>query len=104
MQTAEAAIPQHGILCRKNVRVERCHTCEHLNHEEVYRQHEVCTRFYQKHRDEEEGRIVAFVAEVRLRDEMIFRIVPVMEVDVVAEEHTTHRMVAELVMHERLRK
>jgi hypothetical protein len=35
---------------------------------------------------------------------MIFGIVGVMEVDVVAEELTAHRMVAELVMHQRLRK
>ena len=28
-------------------------------------QYEVCTRSYQKHRNEEEGRIVAFVTEVR---------------------------------------
>jgi hypothetical protein len=62
------------------------------------------TRSYQKHRDEEEGRIVAFVAEVRLRDEMIIRIVPVMEVDVVVKEPTAHWMVAELVVHQRLSK
>jgi hypothetical protein len=83
-------------LIEKNVRVERHRTCDHLNHEKINGQHKVCTRSYQKHRDEE-GRIVAFVAEVRLRDEMIIRIV-------VAEELTTHRMVAELVMDERLRK
>jgi hypothetical protein len=35
---------------------------------------------------------------------MIFRIIGVMKVDVVAEELTTHWMVAELVMHQRLRK
>ena len=35
---------------------------------------------------------------------MIFGIVGVMVVDVIAEELTTHRMVTELVMHERLRK
>jgi hypothetical protein len=35
---------------------------------------------------------------------MIFGIESVMEIDVVAEELATHRMVAELVMHERLRK
>ena len=31
---------------------------------------------------------------------MIFGIISVMEVDVVAEESTTHSMVAELVMHQ----
>ena len=67
-------------------------------------QYEVCTRSYQKHRNEEEGRIVALVTEVCLRDEMIFGIIGVMEVDVVAEELTAHWMVAELVMHQRLRK
>jgi hypothetical protein len=35
---------------------------------------------------------------------MIFGIIPVVEVDVVAEELTAHWMVAELVMHQRLRK
>jgi hypothetical protein len=35
---------------------------------------------------------------------MIFGIVGVMKVDVVAKELATHWMVAELVMHQRLRK
>jgi hypothetical protein len=35
---------------------------------------------------------------------MISGIIGVMEIDVVAEEFTTHWMMAELVMHERLRK
>jgi hypothetical protein len=35
---------------------------------------------------------------------MIIGIVGVMEIDVVAEELTAHWMVAELVMHQRLRK
>jgi hypothetical protein len=35
---------------------------------------------------------------------MIFGIVGVMEVDMVVEELTTHWMVAELVVHQRLRK
>jgi hypothetical protein len=50
---------------KKDVRVERRRACDYLNHEEVEWQHEICTRSYQKHRNEEEGRIVAFVAEVR---------------------------------------
>jgi hypothetical protein len=58
-------------------------------------------RSYQKHRNEEEGRIVAFVTEVRSGDEMIFGTVDVMEIDVVAEELTAHWMVAELVMYQR---
>jgi hypothetical protein len=41
-------------LVEKNVRVERRRTCDHLNHEEINGQHEVCTRSYQKHRNEEE--------------------------------------------------
>ncbi len=91
-------------LVEKDVRVERRGTCDYLNHEEINGQYEICTRSYQKHRNEKEGRIVAFVTEVRLGDEMIFGIVGVMEVDVVAEELTAHWMVAELVMHQRLRK
>jgi hypothetical protein len=35
---------------------------------------------------------------------MVFGIVGVMEVDVVAEQLTAHWMVAELAMHQRLRK
>jgi hypothetical protein len=35
---------------------------------------------------------------------MILGIIPVMEIDVVAEEFTAYWMVTELVMHERLRK
>ena len=50
------------------------------------------------------GRIVALAAKVRPRDEMIFGIVDVMEVDVVAEELATDGMMAELVMHQRLPK
>jgi hypothetical protein len=52
-------------LVEKDVRVERRRTCDCLNHEEVDWQYQVCTRSYQKHRNEEEGRIVAFVTEVR---------------------------------------
>ena len=77
-------------LVEKDVRVKRQRTCDHLNREEIDWQYKVCTRSYQKHRDEEEGRIVAFVTEVRSRDEMIFGIVGVMEIDVVAEKLTTH--------------
>ena len=52
-------------LVEKDVRVKRCRTCSDLNEEEIYRQYKVCARSYQKHRNEEEGRIVAFVTEVR---------------------------------------
>src|SRR5258707_8653313 len=51
-------------LVEKDVRVERRRTCDCLSHEEVDWQYQVCTRSYQKHRNEEEGRIVAFVTEV----------------------------------------
>ena len=51
-------------LVEKDVRVERRRTCDCLNHEEIDGQYEVCTRSYQKHRNKEEGRIVAFVTEV----------------------------------------
>ena len=52
-------------LIEKDVRVERRRTCDYLSHEEIDWQYEVCTRSYQRHRNEEEGRIVAFVTEVR---------------------------------------
>jgi hypothetical protein len=53
-------------LVEKDVRVERRRTRGYLNYEEIDWQQQVCTRSHQKYRDEEEGRIVAFVTEVRL--------------------------------------
>jgi len=52
-------------LVEKDMRVERRRACDCLNHEEIDWQYEVRTRSYQKHRNEEEGCIVAFVTEVR---------------------------------------
>src|SRR5262249_37485 len=52
-------------LIEKDVPVERRPTPDYLSHEEIEWKHEVCTRSYQKHRNEEEGRVVAFVTEVR---------------------------------------
>jgi hypothetical protein len=52
-------------LVEEDVRVKRRRTCDYLNHEEIDWQQQVCTGSRQKHRDEEEGRIVAFVTEVR---------------------------------------
>jgi hypothetical protein len=52
-------------LVEKDVRVERRCTCDYLSHEEIDWQYQVCTRSYQQHRNEEEGRVVAFVPEVR---------------------------------------
>ena len=52
-------------LVEEDVRVERHRTCDYLNDEEIDRQYQVCARSHQKHRNEEEGRIVAFVTEVR---------------------------------------
>ena len=53
------------LLIEEDVRVERRRACDCLNDEEVEGQYDVCTRSHQKHRNEEEGRIVAFVTEVR---------------------------------------
>src|ERR1700732_111885 len=92
------------LLIEKDVRVERRRTCGHLDREEIDRQYQECGRSQQKHGNEEEGRIVAFLAKVRPRDEMIFGIVVVMEVDVVAEELAADGMMAELAMHQRLPK
>src|ERR1700730_17111283 len=52
-------------LVEKDVRVERRRTCNYLNHEEINGQYEICTSSHQKHRNEEEGCIVAFVTAVR---------------------------------------
>jgi hypothetical protein len=53
------------LLIEEDVRVERRRACDYLNHEEIDWQEQVCTGSHQKHRNEEEGGIVAFVAEVR---------------------------------------
>ena len=52
-------------LVEKDMRVVGRRTGDDLNHEEINRQDEVGTRSYQTHGNEEEGRIVAFVAKVR---------------------------------------
>ena len=52
-------------LVEKDVRVKGRGTCDCLNHEEIKWQDEICTRPHQKNRNEEEGRIVPFVAEIR---------------------------------------
>jgi hypothetical protein len=67
-------------LVEKDVRVERRRTCEYLNHEEIERQYQECARSYHKHGDEKEWCIVAFLAKVRPRDEMVFGIVAVVEI------------------------
>ena len=42
-------------LVEKDMRVERCRTCDYLSQEEIDWQYEVCRRSHQKHRNEEEG-------------------------------------------------
>ncbi len=53
-------------LIEKNVRVERRCTCDHLNQKEIHGPQEVCTPPHQKHWNEEERRIIAFVIEIHL--------------------------------------
>ena len=89
-------------LVEEYMRIERCRTCEHLNDEEIEGQYEICKCPHETDGYEEEGCIVAFVAEVRLRDEVIFRIIGMMEVDVVTEQLSAYRTVAEPVVHQRL--
>jgi hypothetical protein len=92
------------LFIEKDVRVERRRTCEYLNYEEIERQYQEGARSYQKHWNEEEWCIVAFLAKVRPRDEMVLGIVAVMEIDVVAKELAADWVMAELVMHQRLPK
>jgi hypothetical protein len=92
------------LFIEKDVRVERRRTCEYLNYEEIERQYQEGARSYQKHWNEEEWCIVAFLAKVRPRDEMVLGIVAVMEIDVVAKELAADWVMAELVMHQCLPK
>jgi hypothetical protein len=58
----------------------------------------------QKNRNEEVGRSVPFVTEVRPRDKMSVGVMGVMEVVVVAKKLTAHWMVGDLIMYQRLPK
>jgi hypothetical protein len=91
-------------LVEKDVRVERRCTCDYQNHKEINGQYEVCTRSCQKNRNEEVGRSVPFVTEIRPRDKMSVGIMGVMEVVVVAEKLTAYWMVGDLIMYQRLPK
>ena len=91
-------------LIKQNMDVKGRCTRSRVNHEEIEGHYDVGTPSDQKHWNEEVGRVVAFVTEVRRRDEMILGIVGVMEVDVIAEQLTADGMVAKLVVHQRLSK
>jgi hypothetical protein len=81
-------------LVEKDVCVKRCRTCDDENDEKIHWEDEVCTCSDHNHRNEEEGRIVAFVSKVRPRYEMIFGIVGVMKINMIAEEPAADWMVA----------
>jgi hypothetical protein len=92
-------------LIKINMRVKRCRTNDYHHDEKSYRQEEIGASAYQKHRNEEERRIVAFaITKVRLRDKMIFGIEGVVEVDMVMEEWATYWVVTKNIMHQRLPK
>lgn len=100
---AQKPRPRHmKFFVEEYMRIERCRTCDHLDDEEIDRQNEICKRPHETDGYEEKRRVVAFVAEVSPRDEVIFGIVGVMEVDVVPEELTAYRTVAQPVVHQRL--
>jgi len=100
---AQKRRPRHvKFLVEEYMRIERRRTCDHLNDEEIDRQNEICKRPHETDGYEEEGRIVTLFAEVGLRDEVVFGIVGVMEVDVVTEELTAYWAVAQPVVHQRL--
>ena len=91
-------------LIKQNMDVKGRCTRSRVNHEEIEGHYDVRTPSDQKRWNEEVGRVVAFVTEVRCRDEMILGIVGVMEVDVIAEQLTADGMVAKLVVHQGLGK
>ena len=82
------------LLVKVNVSIERCRTRYYLNYEQTNRQHQVCAGSDQKHGNEKEGRVIAFVTKVFPRDQMVLGIVSVVEVDVVAIKITSRRVVA----------
>jgi hypothetical protein len=91
-------------LVEKDVGPGRCRTCDYLNHKEINWQYEVCAGSHQNQGNEEEGRVVALVTEIRPGDEMVFGIVDVMEVDVITEKSAAHSMMAKLIVHQCLSK
>jgi hypothetical protein len=92
------------LLVKEDMRVKRRSACDCLNDEKIKRQQEVCACADHKHGNEKEGRVVAFVAGIRPRNEMILAIVCMMEFDVIVEKQTAPRMVGEPAMHQRLAK
>ena len=52
------------LLVEKDMRIKRCRTRDHLNHEEIDWQQEIRTNSYQKHGNEEIRCIVPFLPEV----------------------------------------
>ena len=72
-------------LVEKDMRVERRRACDCRDHKKIQRQWEINAPPDQKYWNKEIGCNIAFVAEVRPRDKMIFGIMGVMKVDVVAK-------------------
>lgn len=91
-------------LIKQNMDVKGCCARGRVNPKKIDRHYEVGTPYDQKHWNEEVGCVVAFVANVRRRDEVILGIVSVMKVDVIAEQFTADRMVAKLIVHQSLGK
>ena len=89
-------------LIEQNMHVERRRTRGGVNQEEIERQNDVGTPSDQKHWNEEVGRVVAFITEIRRRDQMILGIMGVMKVDVVAEQLAANGMVSKFEVHQGL--
>jgi hypothetical protein len=89
-------------LVKKDVRIERYSAGNNLNEKQIKRQYEISARPRQKHWDEKEGRIIAFVTQVGLRDEMILGIIGVMKVDVISKELSAQGTMAKSVVQKGL--
>jgi hypothetical protein len=89
-------------LVEKDVRVERRRTCDCHYREQTWRQNEISACPDGNNRNEEVWSRIAFIPEIRPRDEMVVGIVDVVEVNVVAKNLTAPWMVSYLIMYQRL--
>lgn len=91
-------------LVERNMRIKGSPAGRRLNQEDIQGQQQICHACKQDHRNEEEGSVVALFADVNPRHHMVSRIMFVVEIDVVAEQSAAHLVMAQLAMHQRLRK
>ena len=86
------------------MRVERGGAGDQDGNEDVQRKHEAGNARDERHRQQEVRRVVALRIQVMRRNQVMLRVMGVVKVDVVAEQHATPAAMAELVVQHCLRE